>query len=167
MPYQANIIAYAFVKKGIEENKPVTQMKLQKLVFFAHGVYMAFNNNTPLIQEDFEAWQFGPVVGSIYLEYKTYGNQPINRKNPDLENRLKDLYKDEGAMVAINYTWNVTKNLSASTLSNWTHTKGSPWETFYTPGLTSVQIDNLAISKYFKQLLESANDARQPATPIS
>lgn len=161
MPYPAKLIAYAFVKRGIDEGRPVTQMKLQKMVFFAHGVHLAAFY-TPLVQEDFEAWQFGPVVPSIYQEYKSFGSQPI-KTTVEYPNSEK-VYLDENAKAAIDYTWNATKNLSASTLSAWTHMKGSPWYEYYVPNVWSVQIDNSTIQKYFQQLLETANNARlQPA----
>ena len=76
MPYSASVIAYAFVQKGIEEGKFVTQMKLQKMVYFAHGYHLA-RYNEPLIREEFEAWKFGPVVPSIYQSYKLYGSDMI------------------------------------------------------------------------------------------
>jgi len=161
MPYTANLIAYAFVKKGIEEGRPVTQMKLQKMVYFAHGVHLA-SFSRPLIQEDFEAWQFGPVIPSIYQEYKTFGSQPINIKQEYLDKQLGNL--DHNAITVIDYTWNTTKNLSASTLSSWTHKQGSPWDKYYVPGAFNIQIDNIAIQSYFTNLLELANnEQRQPA----
>ncbi|MGN6477898.1 MAG: Panacea domain-containing protein, partial [Flavipsychrobacter sp.] len=63
--YPASVIAYAFVIKGIEEGNPVTQMKLQKLVYFANGIYLA-QGYGPLIKESFQSWEYGPVVPEIY-----------------------------------------------------------------------------------------------------
>lgn len=167
MPYPASVIAYAFVKKGMQEKLPVTQMKLQKMVFFAHGVYMALNNGDPLIQEEFQAWQFGPVIPNIYYEYKTFGNQPIICDSKYSSDENKNLQDDELAMRAIDYTWQVTKNLSAYTLSNWTHIKGSPWEVTYVPGFSSIPIDNILIAKYFKKMFETAQNAKPIATATS
>src|SRR5215469_2786509 len=76
MSYPASLIAYAFVKRGIDDGNPVTQMKLQKLVYFAHGLHLA-SYNEPLISEKFQAWKYGPVVPAIYRDYKLYGSSPI------------------------------------------------------------------------------------------
>ncbi len=48
-------------------------MKLQKMVFFAHGYHLA-KYGEPLIKDEFLAWKFGPVVLTIYDQYITFGN---------------------------------------------------------------------------------------------
>ena len=151
MPYSASAIAYAFVIKGIEEGRFVTQMKLQKMVYFAHGYHLA-KFGTPLINEEFEAWKFGPVVPDIYQSYKLYGSDMII--DPGLvRNTAKPLTFSASAQEAIDYTWAVTKNLSAFQLSHWSHLEDSPWAAVYnsTNGLQA--INNEAIKSYFQRLL--------------
>jgi uncharacterized phage-associated protein len=65
MAYPASLIAQLFVNRAIKEGNPITQMKLQKMVYVAHGLYLA-SHNEPLIKENFQAWRFGPVVPDIY-----------------------------------------------------------------------------------------------------
>lgn len=155
MPYPASYIAHALVQKGIESGQFVTQMKLQKMVFFAHGYHLAKYNGEPLIQENFEAWRFGPVVPDIYQDFKLYGSSPI--RDTDLcftilnVNVLHEL--DDKAKDAIDYTWEATKDIGALALSNWTHSKDSPWSRVYQPGALSVPIDNNDIKEYFENLL--------------
>ena len=154
MAYNASLIAYAFVKKGVETGKPVTQMKLQKMVYFAHGYHIA-KYDEPLIKEDFEAWQFGPVAPSIYNEFRLYGSDPITVQEPGkMEQALHTLSPD--ALDAINYTWEATKDVSAYKLSGWTHKKGSPWAAAYQPHIIGTVIKNNEIKSYFTQFL-SAN----------
>jgi uncharacterized phage-associated protein len=50
----------------------LSPMKLQKLCYYAQGLYMATHNGALLFEEDFEAWTFGPVVRSLYHEFKHY-----------------------------------------------------------------------------------------------
>lgn len=155
MPYPASVIAYAFVKKGIEESNFLTQMKLQKVVYFAHGYHLA-KFGTPLIKEQFQAWQYGPVAPTIYQKYKLYGSDFI--KSVDLLNRVSDFQKyylqlDANAIEAIDYTWETTKDLSASDLSNWTHLPDSPWDQAYIEGVNGILIDNKAIEDYFSTVL--------------
>lgn len=55
-------------------------MHLQKLTYFAHGWYIAFNDQEqiqPLINEPFQAWEYGPVCSSIYHEFKGFGCNAI------------------------------------------------------------------------------------------
>jgi uncharacterized phage-associated protein len=50
----------------------MTHLKLQKLMYFAQAWHLA-NWNKPLFREDMQAWTHGPVVPSIWHQYK--GNQ--------------------------------------------------------------------------------------------
>lgn len=154
MTYPASVIAYAFVEKGIEEGSFVTQMKLQKMVYFAHGYHLA-KYGEPLVEEFFEAWKFGPVVQDIYQTYKLYGSEPISNTvflpKPPRKYRYKPL--SDAALEAIDYTWKVTKGLSAAQLSQWTHLDGSPWASVYDPTKASSVIPNEQIRQYFQHLL--------------
>jgi uncharacterized phage-associated protein len=159
MTYSASLIAYAFVKRGIEEGKFVTQMKLQKMVYFAHGYHLALYND-PLIKEEFQAWKFGPVVPAIYQDYKLYGSDKIIDIGLITSSyNILDLAKLDGnALDAINYTWEATKGLSATALSSWSHKKGGPWDRVYKPGEMDLTIDNTFIKEYFKGLLFKSNE---------
>src|SRR5687767_3016196 len=154
MAYPASLIAYAFVKKGIDEGNFVTQMKLQKLVYFAQGYHLA-KFGTPLLKENFEAWTYGPVVPEIYQDFKLYGSQLIVDTNEFMpsSNEVITSRLDEKAIEAINYTWEVLKDYSAMSLSYWTHQLGSPWSKAFDPDQKSTPIPNDEIKKYFTSLL--------------
>lgn len=158
MSYPASLIAYAFTKKGIEENKPVTQMKLQKMVYFAHGYHLA-KFNEPLVDEIFEAWKYGPVVPAIYQTYKLYGSRDINDTFlVELFDGNMDLSKiDTKGWEAISYTWDVTKDLSALNLSIWSHKNGSPWAAAFTPDVNNIPIKNDVIKNFFISELSAVN----------
>ena len=154
MSYPASLIAYAFVKKGINEGKFVTQMKLQKLVYFAHGHHL-IKYGTPLIKENFQAWLYGPVIPEIYDDFKLYGSRPITDTSswlPSETDKAPYLF-DEAATDSINYTWEVLKDISAMSLSNWTHQPNSPWSKVYDPEKRSTPISNEDIKRYFEGLL--------------
>lgn len=156
MSYSASAIAYAFVKKGIEEGKPLTQMKLQKMVYFAQGVHLALHKE-PLIKDTFQAWKYGPVIPEIYQTYKFYGSDPIN--DTDLlqlsQNEEKDLKSLDGiAKGTIDYTWDLLKDTNAIKLSNWTHEDGSPWQKSFADGVNECEITNSDIQTYFEQFLD-------------
>ncbi|MGB8194071.1 MAG: type II toxin-antitoxin system antitoxin SocA domain-containing protein [Chitinophagaceae bacterium] len=151
MPYPASTIAYAIVKRAELQDQFVTQMKLQKMVYFAHGYHLA-KYDEPLIQEEFEAWKFGPVVYSLYNQFASFGIDLIKvKENKKISKELERL--NESAKDAIEYTWEATRHLSAYTLSNWTHEHGSPWDRVYRPGGWPLPIDNAFIKGYFTKLL--------------
>lgn len=55
----------------------ITNLKLQKLLYYAQAWFLVNNNNRRLFPEDIVAWQYGPVVPCVYDEYKIFGRKPI------------------------------------------------------------------------------------------
>jgi len=152
----AEIVAKEFVRMGSSSESPVTQMKLQKMVFFAHGLHLALYD-TPLCSEPFFAWKFGPVIPSIYQLYKKWGSSPIIAQpatfKPSEVTGISETYTLSSTETeAIEYTWEITKNLDGVTLSNWSHAANSPWAQAYAKGENTI-ISNDIIKEYFEQNL--------------
>ncbi len=55
----------------------VTNLALQKLLYFAHARYL-IEATTPLVSGYFEAWQYGPVHPAAYRAFKSAGDRPID-----------------------------------------------------------------------------------------
>ncbi len=49
----------------------ISNMKLQKLVYYAQGISLALHDR-PLFPESLEAWTYGPVVPELFDTYKRY-----------------------------------------------------------------------------------------------
>jgi uncharacterized phage-associated protein len=54
----------------------ITNLKLQKLVYYCQGFNLAFFN-TPLFPDPIEAWDHGPVCPTLYHKLKHYKSDPI------------------------------------------------------------------------------------------
>ena len=54
----------------------MTNMRVNKLLYFAQGECLR-QLGKPLFDEDMEAWDYGPVVPSVYRTYKEFGREPI------------------------------------------------------------------------------------------
>nr|WP_256351506.1 type II toxin-antitoxin system antitoxin SocA domain-containing protein [Pseudomonas gingeri] len=54
-------------------------MKQQKLVYYSHGWHAGYTDQ-PLINEAVETWQYGPVIPSLYHEFKRFGSGEIVKK---------------------------------------------------------------------------------------
>lgn len=53
-------------------------MQLHKLLYYAHGWYLAVVGK-PLLNETVSAWKHGPVVPSLYYDLKRFGARPVDR----------------------------------------------------------------------------------------
>jgi len=71
-----NDVANFFLSLGNETGEVITNLKLQKLVYYAQAWYLA-NFKVSLFEEDFQAWVHGPVIPELYHEYKNFGYSPI------------------------------------------------------------------------------------------
>lgn len=70
--YSAFDIANYFLWKAQEDNQELlSNMKLQKLVYYAQGLHLALND-TPLFKEKIEVWTYGPVVAELYHAHKIH-----------------------------------------------------------------------------------------------
>ncbi|MEA5425834.1 MULTISPECIES: Panacea domain-containing protein [Arcicella] len=165
--YSALVIASKFVNRAIDNGKPVTQMKLQKMLYIAHGLHLVYSGK-PLINENIEAWKYGPVIPQVYNYYKNWGNQPIVEPTliGALSNQAIVLKLDvlcDSAEQAIDLTWNITKDVDAVQLSNWTHIENSPWfKVFKNEGIenfSNAKIENDLIADYFKETFDIKVDA--------
>lgn len=135
------------------EEGSITNLQLNKLLYFAQGHYLA-RTGKPLFEDDIEAWEYGPVVPSIYHKYKKYGNALIT------ETISKEEYEDsldretEEEIEVMNEVIKEYEPYSASQLVSITHKKSSPWEKVYDKQKKHTKIDNECIQRFFKNVPE-------------
>ena len=74
--YTANNVAkyliYLASQEFVGDNKEregITNLKLQKVLYFVQAYYLA-KLNRPLFPDNIEAWEYGPVIPSVYRKYK-------------------------------------------------------------------------------------------------
>ena len=117
----ARLVANAFLDLGTRDNSPIDPMKIQKLVYLAHGWNLAFYQ-LPLVSKPIEAWQYGPVVPDLYREFRKFLASPIREKatvSGELDVRSKAL---------IESVWDTYKGYDAVQLSMLTHEIGGAWD---------------------------------------
>lgn len=74
--YDAKTIAKYILDTCINDQKPISNLQLQKILFFCQKRYYQ-RVGRYLFQDDFEAWQYGPVVPSVYRQYSLWGGTKI------------------------------------------------------------------------------------------
>lgn len=138
----------------------ITNLKLQKILYFVQGVYLVLKN-CPCFLDDIEAWDFGPVVPTVYREFKEYGSNsipsiekifkldPNNIFNSKLIQYDDSVLSDEVKKI-VKEVVVIFWDTSASALVTLTHEQ-DPWITSYKKGCTHSVIPIEEIKKYFME----------------
>lgn len=122
MAYNAIDIAKKIICcTDVEHGDAVTNLKLQKLLYYMQGFHLAFFG-APLFNEAIEAWTYGPVVPVVFQEFRKYKKRAINPDNYHDGLVLSDEQQRMFDMVYSEYN-----RFSAVTLMKMTHTEG-PWK---------------------------------------
>lgn len=130
-PYDAREIANFLLDLADERGNSITQITVLKVIYFAHGWYLTYFGK-PLISNDFEAWQHGPVIKVVRDSFKECGAEPIKARAKKLvlvtgnyEVVIPKLSHEDEEFVKDIY--NEYSKFSAWQLSDMTHEPGSPW----------------------------------------
>jgi uncharacterized phage-associated protein len=75
----AKALANLLLDWGDEDRVQISPMKLQKLIFFLHADFLV-KHGRPLIKQEFEAWDHGPVIPTLYNEFKKFKGNPIRTR---------------------------------------------------------------------------------------
>lgn len=121
----------------------LTNMKLNKLLYFAQGHYLK-KYEKPLFDDAIEAWDHGPVVPEVYSAYKEYGDRPVQGYDGNQVAKITPEVEDILFGVARKYG-----RYTASALRNMTHVVGSPWDQAYQGKHSHTVIPVEAIQGYF------------------
>ena len=164
-PYDAKAIANYFIERSFKEKSLIDPMKLQKLVYFTHGYYLALSKKwgepKPLVNEFFEAWDYGPVLPTIYREFRDYKSNAIEKPalvyDPDLNINIvaKPPERDPWFNKVANFVWETYSKKHSLGLSDLTHKDGGAWDKARkeAPGLKGKDIPNNYILEDFQEYI--------------
>lgn len=82
--YKAIDIASYVINWCNDNNYTITNLKLQKLLYFLQGEIYRYTGER-LIDDDFYAWQLGPVVPNVYYSYAMYSSLPLPSQNISID----------------------------------------------------------------------------------
>ena len=133
-PSTAVAVANQFLAFGAAESgvPTIDQMKLQKLVFYAHAWHLGFGNG-PLFENDVEAWPWGPVIREVYDQTRDFGRAPVTSRLWQFARLGEAFDVATPAGVGpdqepfIRSVWDTLKGYTGVQLSNSTHAPGEPW----------------------------------------
>lgn len=165
--FSANDIALWFVLKNnaeIKENETendeyevyegITHLKLQKLIYYAQGVYLAITGKK-LFFNDIEVWTHGPVVPEVYDKYKVYGKNNIKSTTltKEQEKAITDIEIDRETSEILNMVYDNFAIYTAWQLRQMSHVKDGPWDKAVKNGNAIINTED--IKEYFSREIVS------------
>lgn len=131
-----------------KQNGDINLTKLQKLAYYVQGWHLAVFGDTAF-NDEIEAWQFGPVVPSLYHRFKYLSGVSIPEEHQYANAKYKDLTPEQ--IDLIDEIVDAYGSNSAAKLVELTHKKGTPWANVYQPNHVGTTIPIGLIESYFKQ----------------
>jgi len=138
--YTADQVAQYLLSLVEPDDNDVSNLKLQKLCYYAQGVGVAARDE-PLFPERIYAWDHGPVVTTLYHNLKGHGGQPI----PSAEEFDSEIL-DEADRQFLDDIYSYYGQFSAWRLRNMTHEE-KPWQDAYKSEDKEITID--ALKEFF------------------
>lgn len=124
-PYSVTDIARYVVSKCYRDGRPVSNLQLQKMLYFLQILFLeAFE--VPLFDEEFEAWPYGPVMPSVYRKFSMFGGSPIQMSFTGADRPIK---RDHRSFL--DAAIEVLRGKSPWDLVRISHADNSPWDVVY------------------------------------
>lgn len=144
MIHNAVDIAEYIISFCYRQKKPITNLQLQKVLYYVQGYSLALND-LPAFQDEIFVWQYGPVVQTVYDKFCMYAAMPI-------ENNYKIELNDHLLEKLIQIVTVQKIDIPVWDLVDQTHNE-APWKyTKQVYGIGSI-IPKDFIKKYFKSLV--------------
>lgn len=119
----------------------ITNLQLQKILYIAQMVYAGKHDGKRLIAgDDFEAWDYGPVLPSLYHRVSAFGSSPIK----NIFHGVADI----GNQADADFIGKAAKTLSSYPpfrLVEYVHDKYSAWHKHYHPGVRGITIPHESV----------------------
>lgn len=155
MTYSTKKIAKFFIEKANSQKietsdglivEWITNLKLQKIIYFAHA-YFLVKTSSPLVDEIFQAWNLWPVLKSLYMELKGFGDNSIS--SDAIQEDIKDISTDDVSIL--DNVWTDMGKFSAFELVRMSHDHW-PWVDFYKAWVSDIEIPNDIIKEQFSKI---------------
>ena len=139
--------SFLLVASSLEAADTISNLKMQKMLYYAQGWHFA-HFNTPLFDDEIEAWKHGPVVRQVYNEFKKYGRDAISFDELDSFDK-NTINSDEQEFIT--FVFKRLSRISAWELAELTH-KESPYKDNFVEGMNN-NIPKDEIKNYFSTKL--------------
>jgi len=122
----------------------MSHLKLQKLVYYCQGFHLALYDKA-FFADRIYAWEHGPVIKSLWHEYKDYGPEAIPKPNITYKS-----FFDKKQQELMGEVYEVFGQFSAWKLRNLSHSE-PPWKETAKDSV----ITHNKMKMYFKTLIKT------------
>lgn len=139
MKASSTVLCNNILYRGNRDNVRITPMKLQKLMYFVCRDYIKLYGTSP-ISEQFEVWQYGPVLPSVYSEFKAFRSSPITEYAKDANGNAFMVCESDSPDLTgvIDAVWRKYRSKTGIELSQITHKPESGWYRAFTEHRTLI-----------------------------
>ncbi len=75
--YNVLDVARYVVEYSLEKGTPISQIQLQKIIYYVQATFLVKKNGIPCFNEAILNWAYGPVVREVYDEFRYFGPRKI------------------------------------------------------------------------------------------
>ncbi|HBQ89188.1 MAG TPA: hypothetical protein DD803_06975 [Alcaligenes faecalis] len=123
----------------------LTNLQLQKILYIAHMVHLG-RTGQPLIDDQFfEAWDYGPVLPSVYRHVSGFGSRPIANVFAVIEDA-----NHPAEIESIRNAVGQFANIEPFQLVQILHDERSAWRGFYNPNFRNTVIPTAAVLNEYR-----------------
>lgn len=165
MKNDALSVANWFVRESLTnpQEHALTQLRLNKLVYLAHGWCLAAYHSSFLNEnyDQVEAWQYGPVIPSVYHAFKHNGKnivtEPVGflKGESEAAEYVIPVIADPQIVRALQFVWKRYSAYSTSDIITALHRDDTPWKYAYKEDKHEI-IPDWATELYYKEYLTEA-----------
>lgn len=127
-------LARRIINIGIRNGTPVSNLHLQKILYFVNLIFLQNNRLFLVDRTSFEAWMHGPVNPETYYQYSVYGGTPIHTQEVETPFSMTN---ENGMPLSDEENENVNQTIleliriNPWVLVDYSHRVGGAWERTY------------------------------------
>lgn len=114
----------------------VSNLQLQKLIYLSQMMHMGKHNGARLVEADFQAWDYGPVIPQLYSKVRMFGAGPIK----DVFFTARPFKQDDVRRQTLDRVCGQLLSFKPAQLVDMTHFPQGAWAKHYVPGVRGITI---------------------------
>ena len=143
--YKAVDIAKYIINYSNEIRRPITNTRLQLILYFTQGFFYV-DNDESFLDEDFKAFLSNPAIRDVFIEFSNFGPFLIKSKKYDNYGKIED-----GDKIFLKSVVETLTKVKITFLLDLATCEDSPWDTAIKNSNNNT-ISKEKMKKYFRQI---------------